>query len=358
MLLGLVLATAGNLLIHPWTDQAVNLVLYVMAVMWSAWYGGLGPGLWATALSCFVINFVFMPPPYFVDFNSTDLPRLLLFLLVSLFINGLEESRLRAQALSRERQRQMEQMSRLVTMNELAGGIAHELNQPLSAISIYCQTCLSEPAMRQGMTPPVVQAMEHMHGQSQRAGQILANYRRMLQKLPMERRPCAVNDILRRSLELLQPDLRRSSANLEIHLAPQATGIVCNDVEIGQVFINLIKNAVEAAREHSVTPRISVRLGASATQVAAEIENTGPHVSEADLRRMLEPFYTTRSDGLGMGLNISRSILESHGGSLTLRARPEGGMLCQFTLPLAGNCQSELASPPRDLPQSIPGASA
>jgi two-component system, LuxR family, sensor kinase FixL len=100
-----------------------------------------------------------------VDFNSSDLPRLGLFLLVALFINWLEESRLRAQALLRERQTQVDHLARLTGMNELATGIAHELNQPLSAISIYCQTWLSDPETRASLSPQVLEAMERIAAQ-------------------------------------------------------------------------------------------------------------------------------------------------------------------------------------------------
>jgi len=348
VLVSVALATAGSLLFDLYTQQN-SMVLFVVAVMFSAWYGGLGAGICCTAVSVFVINFVVLHPPLSIDFNAADLPRLGFFLLVALFINWLEESRLRAEALLHERQTQMEHLAKLTGMNELATGIAHELNQPLTAISIYCQTCLSDPETRAGLSPQVLEAMQRISAQSRRAGQILAGFRRTIRRQPPERRPTDVHGLLVDSLNLIHTDRRRFRIHIHTEFEAQTAVVICDEVEIGQVLINLLQNAIDAAAERPGVREVTITTRGNDETMTIAIRNSGTVVPAGRMDQAFEPFFTTKPGGLGMGLKISRSIVESHGGKLVLRANPEGGATAEFSLPLAG---TDAATP--DAPEVPP----
>jgi C4-dicarboxylate-specific signal transduction histidine kinase len=171
--------------------------------------------------------------------------------------------------------------------------------------------------------------------QSERAAAIVEHYRRLIRKRPPARVPSSVNALVVAALDLTRAEARQSGVAVRTDLDQSLPPVLCDEIEIEQALVNLIKNALEAMAS---VPRegheLAIRTGrGEGGRVLVSVRDTGPGPGEADLERLFEPFFTTRAGGLGMGLPISRSIIEAHGGRLWASRGPDGGAEFQFTLP-------------------------
>jgi C4-dicarboxylate-specific signal transduction histidine kinase len=161
--------------------------------------------------------------------------------------------------------------------------------------------------------------------------------REFVQKRQPKTRPVDLNHVVQRSLQLLQFDLDRHTIAADVDLAPDLPPVMADEIQIEQVLVNLICNAVEAVAENPAGPRkisLQTERQQDSNQVWATVIDSGAGMSGENVRQLFDPFFTTKPNGLGMGLNISRSIIESHGGRLTASANPGGGMRFRFTLPM------------------------
>jgi C4-dicarboxylate-specific signal transduction histidine kinase len=190
--------------------------------------------------------------------------------------------------------------------------------------------------------------MERIAAQSQRAGQILGGFRRMIRKQPPERRPADVHGLIVQALDLMQADLRRFRIQTHAQLDAQTFRAVCDEVEIGQVLVNLLQNAVDAAAARTGVREVTITTRSDEETITVVIRNSGQVLPSGRSDRAFEPFFSTKPDGLGIGLNISRTIVEAHGGHLLLRANAQGGATSEFTLPAipADHRQPESAALP------------
>ncbi len=227
---------------------------------------------------------------------------------------------------------------RLNTMGEMVAGIAHELNQPLSAIANYAETCSLAIQGGKAGKEKLVDKLENVVGQAQRAGEIIRHLRSFVRKQEPHRSSVDVNDAVQEVIHFVESEARLSEVQVQLRLAAEIPMVMADSIEIQQVVLNLVRNALEAMNESQDGERVLTIQTSSAASGAVEVavSDTGPGTSAETMDRLFEPFHTTKPEGLGLGLTISQSIIEAHGGRLTATANPDRGMTLRFTLP-AGN---------------------
>jgi len=255
-----------------------------------------------------------------------------------LFAGSLRDisDRKRAEEQARVRLDELAHASRLTAMGEMAAGIAHEINQPLSAIVSFAGACLR--ILRSGQAEPAVleRALEQIVAQGERAGGIIRRMRDFVRKRPTERVPVDVNATVREVLALLEHLVRRHRIRIRLELDERLPEVTGDPVQIEQVTLNLVRNAIEAMAEaDSGGGELAIRTSADGRDVIEVIvADTGRGVDPEHEERLFEPFFSTKPSGMGIGLALTRSIVEAHGGRLGARRNPEGGMTFQFSLPI------------------------
>lgn len=229
----------------------------------------------------------------------------------------------------------MLQVSRLATIGEMAAGVAHELNQPLTAIANYAQACdrlLSRPAAN---LDDIRTAMREIAGQAVRAGDILRRLRTLAQSQPMRRERADVNATIEAIRDLILADVRVHRARVQFELGAELPATSIDAVQIQHVILNLVRNGLEAPAEPDAAVReltVHTRL-ASDGDVEITVLDNGPGLSPQALERMFDPFFSTKPEGTGLGLAISNTVVRAHGGSLTYRANTPSGACFSIRLP-------------------------
>ncbi|MDQ4081038.1 MAG: PAS domain S-box protein, partial [Gemmatimonadota bacterium] len=246
--------------------------------------------------------------------------------------------RLHAAETLREAQAKLAHVVRVATMGELGTSIAHEINQPLAAIVNDGAACLRWLQAHPPALDEARDSVRHMVADANRASHVVARIRALLAKKQSEKVPFDPVGLVVDTAAIVNGEIARLAVILRIYQEPDLPTVLGDRIQIQQVLINLIMNALDAMSTIDDRPReLAVRSarGASSTLLVA-VRDSGPGVTP-DLRdRMFEPFYTTKPDGLGMGLAISRSIIEEHGGHLWAIAHDGPGLTVQFTMPIAG----------------------
>ena len=242
-------------------------------------------------------------------------------------------ARREAEALNREQAARLQTTTRLVAVGEIASSIAHELNQPLAAIANYVMGALRR--LRGGGVSPeaLAGALEQAGEQAERAGQIIRRVRDFVQSRQPVLAALDLNALVARSM-IAADQSAHGELDVGLHLAPDLPRAQADGVMIEQVILNLVRNAVEAMREAGVAaPRVDVSTAvAEDGQIRVTIADRGPGLGVETEARLFEPFYTSKADGMGLGLNICRSIVEFHGGRLWTTPRPGGGAEFHFTV--------------------------
>ncbi|MBV6303625.1 PAS domain S-box protein [Candidimonas humi] len=233
---------------------------------------------------------------------------------------------------SRVQQEKIQLTSRLTTMGEMASSLAHELNQPLTAITNYSMGAVA--MIKAGNIQPeiLLGALEKAANQAERAGKIISRIREFVKRSEPRRQSVPVTQILDNAIGFAEIDARKRQVAIEKRLPEAMPAVMADPILIEQVLLNLLKNGIEAMEksEHRVL-RVVVTDAHPLVEIAVIDRGHGLR----DPERLFEPFYSTKSEGLGMGLNICRTIIESHHGRLWAAANPEGGTIFRFTLPCA-----------------------
>jgi PAS domain S-box-containing protein len=233
-----------------------------------------------------------------------------------------------------------ETASRLITMGEMASSVAHELNQPLTAISNYCSGMISRLQKQQIEPDDLLIALEKTARQAQRAGQIIQRIRAFVKRSEPNPTLSDVNQIVSNATELADIDLRRQVIRLNTYVAARLPALMVDPILIEQVLINLMKNAGEAIQLAERPPSLRhVELCVTPKQVEGQdvvefsVRDTGTGVPSEMLERIYEAFYSTKAEGMGIGLKLCRSIVESHHGRLQARNLYNGAEVtgCEFS---------------------------
>ncbi len=241
----------------------------------------------------------------------------------------------------RRYQEELAHVTRLATMGQMASELAHEINQPLAAIANYAQGSIRR--LKAGVGPGengLLESLERIAGQADRAGDIVRHLRDLVAKGPGRRTVEDVNALVAAAVRLLEPEARRHGVRLRLDAGVDLDPVEVDRIQLDQVLINLTNNAIEAlaARPGAREVVIATR-GDGDGHVRVSVTDNGPGLPPegAEAReRLFGPFFTTKAHGLGMGLAISRTIVEAHGGALTAEPGPAGGAVFQFTVPVAG----------------------
>jgi C4-dicarboxylate-specific signal transduction histidine kinase len=229
-------------------------------------------------------------------------------------------------------------VARLTAMGEMAASIAHEVNQPLAAIATYGDACV---LLLSGESPNVkksLEAIDHIIKDSIRASEVVKRIRTLVKKTSHELVPQDLNQIIIEMVAVTEADVLNRSIQLELQLAPDLPWVLGDGVELQQVVLNLILNGIEAMSE--VTDRARELIITSSMnsdgQVVVAVQDSGVGLNSEQQKRIFDPFVTTKPKGLGLGLSISRTILEGHGGRLWAEPNQGPGARFQFTLPTVG----------------------
>ena len=246
--------------------------------------------------------------------------------------------RKRAEEELRQHQEKLAHISRLSTMGEMATGLAHEINQPLGAIVNYC--FVGEQTLANAESIDLEQLRElfqDMSEQALRAGEIIRRLRSLVGKRAPVRSRVDVAGPIQEVLQLLASDLRQSEVRLEQKIEPSIPAVWIDEVQIQQVLVNLIRNALDAMSETERDLRsLTIIVSRSANDmVEVAVSDTGKGISSETGNQVFDAFFSAKAEGMGMGLTISRTILESHGGRLWLTPNEDRGVTFRFTLPIA-----------------------
>ena len=236
---------------------------------------------------------------------------------------------------------ELARVSRLTTMGELAASIAHEVNQPLTAVTNNASACLRLLTDR-NLEPEVLRrALEEIVADGTRASAVIARIRRFIKKAPAETVELDVNEVIDSVLALAGHELHKNEVLVECQLAKTLPLVLADRIQLQQVLLNLVMNSIEAmtgATNQTRVLSVESRINESG-DVLVEVRDSGTGLgSEAD--RLFTPFFTTKANGMGMGLPISRSLIESHGGRLWATTDSLHGAVFSFTLPAAGESPS------------------
>jgi len=246
--------------------------------------------------------------------------------------------------------------SRLVTMGEMASSVAHELNQPLTAINNYCNGMLSRLKADNLAQEELLKALEKTAHQAQRAGQIIHRIRSFVKRSEPNRLPSDVGTMVGEAVELAGIEMRRRQVQLTQHLASHLPPIHADPILIEQVLINLLKNAAESidqanrpAGQRLVELKVLARPLGDQTVVEFSVSDTGKGLPPEVMEHLFEAFFSTKREGMGIGLNLCRSIVESHRGRMHAENLYNGGSVagCRFSfwLPVHGHSDSETRGP-------------
>jgi signal transduction histidine kinase len=249
----------------------------------------------------------------------------------------VEQARMRAalaEAQARQHQAEIAHAARLSTLGSMAAGLAHELNQPLSAVVSYARGCARRLEAGDLPKAALLEVLEEISAQALRAGEVLRRIREFLRG-ESRREQVDLNDVVRRAIRFAEGEARRGDVQLALDLAPEALNIEVDPIQIEQVLLNLVQNGFDVMATNNGTERILAiatrRLAADTVEVT--VTDTGAGMTAAVASRLFEPFFSTKPDGLGLGLAICRTIVEAHGGRLWATANAgTPGTAFRFTL--------------------------
>ncbi|MEE9336085.1 MAG: ATP-binding protein [Granulosicoccaceae bacterium] len=228
-------------------------------------------------------------------------------------------------------------VSRLTSAGELATGLAHELNQPLTAISHNCHSALASIKDNGGPDLELTETLDDIYTLAQRAGDIIRSMRRLTQKGSTEVVLTEINTLIEETIRLTQPDAREKGVEVQLSLLEGAPLLQIDPVQIQQVLVNLERNGVEAmSQADSPYKKLTISTAiVESGQFQISVSDTGPGLATAIRNTLFDTFQTTKKESMGLGLAISRSIVDAHGGRLWVDQNQEFGVTFRFTLPVA-----------------------
>ena len=311
-------------------EVAAGVLYVVVVLLLDRVYGQRG--VLAVGLGCMVLTLVSLPLSPDEQFSVLSLSNALLSIIA---IGGTTFLLLRNKAAATHLQQveaELARVSRVTTLGALTAAIAHEVNQPLTGVVSSANACLHWLA---GDAPDLAAArrsLERVIADGTRAGEVVKRIRALVRRTPPSSEKLNMNEVIGEVLALLGTEISRTRISLRTELAPDMPDIVGDRVQLQQVLLNLIMNAIEAM-SGTGQPRRELLIAAATEgpgRVLVTVQDTGTGLDPKALDRLYEPFYTTKPRGMGMGLAISRTIVEAHGGQL--RAAPVEPRGARFTL--------------------------
>jgi C4-dicarboxylate-specific signal transduction histidine kinase len=367
-----VLAVAAALIIARFLDLhlvAAPVSLFLCAIMFSAWFGGVRPGLFSVALSLLAFDYYFVTPLYSLNMEIKEVPRFFIFALSALFVGLLSATQRRAteslrdarddlsrtvqelrrtnEALHTENierhqaqealhqaQAYLAHVSRVTMMGELTASLAHEVNQPITAAITNASTCVRWLA---GDAPNIQEARDAAIRSAKdgaRAADIIGRIRLLFKKGTPVREPVDINEVIREIVILLRSEAARYSISVRTELETELPETKGDHVQLQQVFMNLVLNGIDAMKYVEDKRELFIKSERwENDQVLVSVQDTGVGLPPQHVDQIFDAFFTTKLHGTGMGLSISRSIVESHGGHLWADGNSPGGATFHIALP-------------------------
>ena len=326
------------------------------AVIASTWFCGKSPGWLTTFISMVAVQYYFIPPLRSFAITRRDLPFSLTFLGCQIFATWIvskrkqtEDSlrqanaaivsqmaeRERAEESLRRTRSELARVMRLTTVGELTASIAHEINQPLAAVVTNCDACSAWLASENPNLVEAQAAAERAAAGATRASEVISRTRSLIKNAPTERIPVQLNDVITEIVDLASQQASNGGVSMSTYLEPNLPLVLGDKIQFQQAILNLITNGLEATSGVNGRPRrLEIRTQMRGPdQVQVSVSDTGVGVAQELLPRLFEPFFTTRAHGIGMGLPITRSIIEAHGGRFWAESSLGQGSVFQFTVP-------------------------
>src|SRR5580698_2767640 len=367
-------ALALTLLLQSVVSTAGFLFFYI-AVVTSTWFAGKWPGALAVVLSALAVVYFFTPPIHSFEVDQQSLPVFIEFAASSVVVGWFSSWRKQADAELRyardelqlrveertaelrqsneqllaemaerkraedayfEAQAELARVTRIGAMGALAASISHEINQPLAAVVTNADACM----MWLSSEPPNLEearaAVGSIAQQGTRASDVVRHIRAMFTKATPERLKVQVNDLIREVSVLVEGAALRNQVVLQTELAADLRASMGDRVQLQQVIVNLILNGIEAMSEVTNRPRrLLIRsLMQNPDEVLIAVRDSGIGIDPKNAKRIFDAFFTTKAQGMGMGLSLSHSIIEAHGGRMWASSNDDHGVTLQFTLPV------------------------
>jgi C4-dicarboxylate-specific signal transduction histidine kinase len=367
-------ALSLTLLLQSVVSTAGFLFFYI-AVVVTTWFAGRWPGGLAVVLSALAVAYYFTPPVHSFEVDRQSLPVFIEFAASSVVVGWFSSWRRQAEAELRyardelqlrvaertaelsqsneqllaemaerkraeeayfEAQAEVARMTRMSAMGALAASISHEVNQPLAAVVTNADACM----MWLSREPPNLEeartAVECIAQQGTRASDVVQHIRAMFTKATPERAKVQLNDVIREVVTLVEGAALRNQVLLQTELAAELPATIGDRVQLEQVIVNLMLNGIEAMSNVADRPRrLVIRSQVRDTgDVLVAVEDSGVGIDPKNEKRIFDAFFTTKAQGMGMGLSISHSIVEAHGGRLWASRNRDYGVTMQFTLPV------------------------
>lgn len=248
---------------------------------------------------------------------------------------------------SRIQQEKIQITSRLTTMGEMASSLAHELNQPLTAIANYSMGIVAMVKAGNTDMNTILPALEKTAAQAQRAGKIISRIREFVKRSEPRRQALQLQTVIDNAVSLAEIHSRKHRVAIAINIPNNLPDVLADPILIEQVLLNLLKNGLEAM-DQSAIDTLLLQVSVHDNQIEVAVIDHGHGLTDPE--RLFEPFFSTKSEGLGMGLNICRTIIESHHGRLWATSNPEGGTIFRFTLPCVDPDAIQLDNQSEELP--------
>lgn len=243
---------------------------------------------------------------------------------------------MQAEEALQQAQANLERLNRVMLLGEMTASIAHEVKQPIAAIVANAGAAVRWLKAQPPNIDKAQQSLASIVRDGNRASEIINRIRALFRKLPVRRDRLDINEAIREVIALNEGNLQRNRIKLETSLASGLPLVRADRIQLQQLILNLIVNAIEAMSEAGDRPRelAVVSGGGGSNDVLVEVRDSGPGLDPASLDRLFDSFYTTKPEGTGMGLAISRSIVEAHGGRLWAAGNGPHGAVFRFTLPV------------------------
>ena len=362
-----VVSVAAALVITSALQQYTDLTpLFYAAIIFTAWFGGMGPGLVAVVLATFALDFFFIKPLYTLRPDLKQVSFLIVFSILAILTSWMSSKRQHTERALREARDELElrveertaelreanetlkergealqkvqtelaHVTRVMTLGELTASIAHEVNQPLAAIVTNGNATLRWLA---GSTPNLYearQAIERIIKDSYRASEVITRIRSFVKKGEPRNDLVDLNEVIVEVIALTQNQARRNHVSLNRQLRNDLPLVHGDRVQLQQVILNLIVNGLEAiTKSEDGVRELTVSSNQDdASNVIVAVSDSGEGLDQTNVERLFDAFFTTKPDGMGMGLAICRTIIEAHGGRIWATANTPKGAVFQFTL--------------------------
>ena len=371
--IALVAAALGFTTLLQSAVSTAGFLFFYAAILASAWFGGKWAGWLAVALSTLTVEYFFTSPVFSFGVDRNSLPLFLEFAVSSAIVSWFSSWRKRAEAALKDArdglqlrveertaelsqanrqllaemaeraraeeaynqaQAELARVTRISAMGALAASISHEVNQPLAAVVTNADACAIWLASEPANLEEARAAVESIVQEGTRASDIVRRIRAMFTKGALERTPLDINITIREAAGLLESQLAKQQVSLRLELADDLPLTSGDPIQLQQVIVNLMLNGMEAMRTVDRPRVLTVRSAAlEPDEIAVAVEDRGAGFDRKDEKSLFHAFFTTKEQGMGMGLAICNSIVESHGGRLRASNNSDFGATFQFTLP-------------------------